>query len=76
MFQKDRFIEACGVALSILLIYVINKQFFGWSIRLFIDPWIFVQVLALMVITALLAGLAPARNAAGRSAADAMRMEG
>ena len=67
---------ACGVALSILLIYVINKQFFGWSIRLFIDPWIFVQVLALMVITALLAGLAPARNAAGRSAADAMRMEG
>jgi len=67
---------ACGVALSILLIYVINKQFFGWSIRLFIDPWIFGQALALMVLTALLAGLAPARLAAGRGAADAMRMDG
>lgn len=67
---------ACGTALSLLLIYVINKQFFGWSIRLFIDPWIFGQALALMVLTALLAGLAPARMAAGREAAEAMRMEG
>jgi putative ABC transport system permease protein len=65
----------CGVALSLLLIYVINKQFFGWSIRMFIDPWLFPQAVALMVGTAVLAGLVPARLAAGRLAAEAMRAE-
>jgi putative ABC transport system permease protein len=66
---------ACGLALSLLLTYVINKQFFGWSIRLTIEPWIFLQAVGLMVGTALLAGLAPARLAAGRQAAEAMRVE-
>lgn len=65
----------CGLLLSLLLTYVINKQFFGWSIRLTVDPWLFVQATALMVATALLAGVAPARMAAGRLAAEAMRVE-
>ncbi|MBI4552516.1 MAG: ABC transporter permease [Candidatus Latescibacteria bacterium] len=65
----------CGVALSILLIYVINKQFFGWSIRMTVDPVVFVQAVGLMVVTAVLAGLWPARLAATRVAADAMRAE-
>lgn len=65
----------CGVALSVLLIFVINKQFFGWSMRMTVDPWIFLQAVALMVITALAAGLVPARMAAARVAAEAMRVE-
>jgi putative ABC transport system permease protein len=63
------------MALSLLLIYVINKQFFGWSIRLTIDPWLFLQATALMVGASLLAGIAPARLAASRLAAEAMRVE-
>jgi len=66
---------ACGVCLSVLLTYVINKQFFGWSIRMSIDPWLFVQATGLMVVTAILAGLVPARLAATRVAAEAMRVE-
>jgi len=65
----------CGVALSVLLTYVINKQFFGWSIQMTIDPWLFVQATVLMVGTALAAGLIPARLAATRVAAEAMRVD-
>lgn len=66
---------ACGIALAVLLTYVINKQFFGWSIRLTVDPWLFVQAVVLMIITAILSGLGPARLAATRVAAEAMRSE-
>jgi putative ABC transport system permease protein len=65
----------CGVLLALLLTYVINKQFFGWSVRLTIDPWLFVQAVGLMLLTAMAAGLGPARMAAGRVAAEAMRVE-
>ncbi|MGV3723406.1 MAG: ABC transporter permease [Actinomycetota bacterium] len=65
----------CGVALSVLLTYVINKQFFGWSIQMTIDPWLFVQATALMVGTAVVAGLVPARLAGTRVAAGAMRVD-
>jgi putative ABC transport system permease protein len=65
----------CGIALAYLLTYVINKQFFGWSIRMTIDPWLFVQAIVLMMVTALLSGAVPARMAASRLAAEAMRVE-
>ncbi len=65
----------CGIALSILLIFVINKQFFGWSMQMTVDPWIFIQAGVVMVLTAMLAGLAPARLAVSRVATEAMRME-
>ena len=65
----------CGFCLSLLLIYVINKQFFGWSIRLTVEPWVFVQSILLMVVTSVLAGIGPARLAASRLAAEAMRAE-
>ncbi len=66
---------AAGMVLAVLLVHVINKQFFGWSIRFTVDPWVFVQATALMVATALVSGLLPARLAAGRVAADAVRVE-
>ncbi len=65
----------CGIALSLLLTYVINKQFFGWSIRWTLEPWLFVQTVVLMVVTAIIAGLVPARLAANKVAAEAMRVD-
>lgn len=64
-----------GLSLALVLVHVINKQFFGWSIRFELDPWVFMHAAALMVATSLLAGLIPARLAAGRVAADAVRVE-
>jgi len=66
---------ACGVVLALLLVHVINRQFFGWTIRLDVDPWVFAQTLALLVGTALAAGLIPARVAARRQPAEALRMD-
>jgi putative ABC transport system permease protein len=67
--------SVCGIALALLLIYVINREFFGWSIRLRLQPLLFLQTLALMVVTSLVAGILPARYAASRLAAEAMRLE-
>ncbi len=67
--------SACGVVLSLILVHIIHRQFFGWTIRMTIEPWIFVQTLLLMVGAALIAGIGPARIAATRVAAEAMRME-
>lgn len=67
--------SVCGLFLALLLTYVINKQFFGWTIRFTLDPWLFVQAFGLMIGTALLAGFWPARLAASRVAAEAMRVE-
>jgi putative ABC transport system permease protein len=65
----------CGIALAVLLVTVINQQFFGWTIRLRLEPGVFLQALALMLGTALLAALLPARAAARRVPAEAMRLE-
>jgi putative ABC transport system permease protein len=64
-----------GLVLALLLVHVINRQFFGWSIRMSVDPWVFVRAVALMTLTATLAGLVPARLAAGRATAGALRVE-
>jgi putative ABC transport system permease protein len=64
-----------GFVLALLLVHVINRQFFGWSIRMTVDPWVFVRAVVLMTFTATLAGLVPARLAAGRATAAALRVE-
>ena len=64
-----------GFTLAVLLVHVINREFFGWSIHMAVDPWVFIRAVALMTVTAVLAGLAPARLAASRVTAAALRVE-
>lgn len=52
-----------GSVLSLLLILVINKQAFGWTIRLFFTPGIYFQTLVLVVALGLMAGAVPAWRA-------------
>ena len=47
-------------AMALMLIGVINRRSFGWSIDFHADPAIVVQTLSLAVIAALVAGLYPA----------------
>jgi putative ABC transport system permease protein len=64
-----------GYLLSLLLIYVINKQSFGWTVQ-FSFPWVFIAQSGLLVFgTALLAGLIPARIAANTVAPSVVRDE-
>jgi ABC-type antimicrobial peptide transport system permease subunit len=65
----------CGLGLAMILIHVINRQYFGWTIRVRLEPGVFLEAIPVMVASALLAGIGPARRAATRVAAEAMRMD-
>jgi putative ABC transport system permease protein len=64
-----------GVLLSMVLIYVINKQSFGWTIQFFPVPSVFLQSLVLVVVASFLAGLFPAHAASKKNVAEAVKME-
>jgi putative ABC transport system permease protein len=66
---------ASGSALALVLTWVINKAFFGWSIDLSY-PWLELVLLPLWMTTAaLVAGFFPALRAARIPPAAALRME-
>jgi putative ABC transport system permease protein len=64
-----------GILLSMVLIYVINKQSFGWTIQFFPVPSVFIQALVLVLVASFLAGLFPAHVAAKKRVAEAVKME-
>jgi putative ABC transport system permease protein len=54
---------ACGSVLSFLLIFVINKQAFGWTIHLYWTPGIYWQTFILVLALGLISGAYPAWRA-------------
>ena len=52
-----------GSVLALLLILVINKQAFGWTIHLFLAPDVYWQTLLLVLVLGLAAGAYPAWRA-------------
>jgi len=54
---------ACGSVLSLLLILVINKQAFGWTIQVYFTPAIYWQTRVLVLSLSLAAALFPAWRA-------------
>jgi putative ABC transport system permease protein len=63
----------CGVMLAMILTWVVNRAFFGWTVR-FSVPWVEVLLTPLWVTAAALsAGLVPAWHAAGAEPAEALR---
>jgi putative ABC transport system permease protein len=65
----------CGFLLSILLIYVINKQSFGWTIQFSIPLPSLIESWLIVMITSIVAGFIPARRAAKMNAVESLRME-
>lgn len=64
-----------GLALAAIMIFVINRRSFGWTIRMEVDPTILLGALALALGAALLAGIYPAWKMARTSPALALREE-
>jgi putative ABC transport system permease protein len=64
-----------GLALSYILIYIINRRSFGWTLQMRVGPAPFVMALIIAVIAALLAGVYPARKLGRLMAAEALRYE-
>ncbi len=64
-----------GLALAYVLIFVINKRSFGWTLQMEVAPAILVQALLLALAAALLAGAYPAYKMAHANPARALREE-
>jgi putative ABC transport system permease protein len=64
-----------GITLAVILIYIINRRSFGWTLQMQVGPEPFLQALAVAVIAALLAGLYPARQMSEIVTAEALRYE-
>jgi putative ABC transport system permease protein len=66
---------AAGLVLAWQMIYVINRQFFGWTIFWRMPAGILIQALVLAMAAVLGAGLWPARAAAKRDLAALLQRE-
>ncbi|MCB0293072.1 MAG: ABC transporter permease, partial [Calditrichaeota bacterium] len=64
-----------GTMLSAVLIYIINRRSFGWTLQFQFIPEIFIQAVILALVAAILAGLYPALRMARTSPALALREE-
>ena len=64
-----------GLAMAAVLIFVINRRAFGWTMQFQVDPSILAQALALALMAALLAGAYPAWRLARSSPAQALRAD-
>lgn len=64
-----------GASLAVLLIKVINRQSFGWTIQMIVPMASLIQALILAVIATLVAGYFPARWAARQPIVEGLREE-
>jgi putative ABC transport system permease protein len=64
-----------GFSLALILIYIINKRSFGWTLQLFVDPLPFLEAIGVSVLAALLAGIYPALRMGRIAPAEALRYE-
>jgi putative ABC transport system permease protein len=62
-----------GLVLATVMIQVINKRSFGWTLRMDVGPEILLQALGLALVGALLAGVYPARRMSRTPPAVALR---
>ena len=66
---------AGGLLLALLLIRVINKQSFGWTIQMTVPGGVILQAVGLALMAALVAGYWPARWAARQPVVEGLREE-
>ncbi|HEY0798524.1 MAG TPA: FtsX-like permease family protein, partial [Candidatus Baltobacteraceae bacterium] len=64
-----------GFMLALLLIFVIDRQSFGWLIELHVPYEFLAEALVMVIVVALIAGLYPASVAARIQTAEALRTE-
>jgi putative ABC transport system permease protein len=64
-----------GYLIAQILLQLINKRSFGWTLQLQLKAEPFIQAMLIAISAAILAGLYPAYRASRRSAADAIRFD-
>ncbi|MGC8781260.1 MAG: ABC transporter permease [Anaerolineae bacterium] len=64
-----------GLTLALILIYIINRRSFGWTLEFHAEPMVFLQAMILAIGAALLAGIYPAIRMGRMLTAEALRGE-
>jgi putative ABC transport system permease protein len=64
-----------GYTLALILIYIINKRSFGWTLQMHLEPEPFVQAIVLSIGAALLASIYPALRISHSAPVEALRSE-
>lgn len=64
-----------GYALALILVYIINRRSFGWTLQMSVQPEVFLQALAVALVAALLAGIYPALKMSRMATAEVIRNE-
>ena len=64
-----------GLVLAWIVIFVINRRSFGWTLQMHLEPIYFIEAFAVAVLAALLAGIYPAWRSGRLVIASAIREE-
>ena len=64
-----------GYILSLILVYIINKRSFGWTLQMLFSAQPFMEAMLVAIFAALLAGIYPAWRLSKRNASDAIRFD-
>jgi putative ABC transport system permease protein len=64
-----------GMAMALVLVFVINRRSFGWTLELALDPLVLAQGVGVALVAAALAGVYPAYRMARTPPALALREE-
>ena len=64
-----------GLALAVILVYVINRRSFGWTLQMVVTAAPFVQAVAVSLLASLLAGIYPAVRMGKMAPGEALRYE-
>lgn len=64
-----------GYALAVILIYIINRRSFGWTLQMEVESLPFLQAMLVAILAALIAGIYPAFRMSHMAASQAMRSE-
>jgi putative ABC transport system permease protein len=64
-----------GVTLAAILVYIINRRSFGWTMQLYFEPWPFFLAILIALSASLLAGAVPARKLSQIPPAEVLHYE-
>jgi putative ABC transport system permease protein len=64
-----------GYVLALILVFIINRRSFGWTLQMQVTLEPFVQAFAIAFLAAILAGIYPALRITNRNTAEAIRFD-